>query len=210
MTFLKALSAPFSVSSASALRAASTKRLYCAGSSGLRSGLLGMDHPLNAKSSASGASEGAFISTWPLNRFSIIRANISWLCASLSALSVPTRRSATARSRCMSGVIRQRRGSATVAKFLSAHLTALKAAQHRKSVQQLRLLARPKANINGRVAATPGKPLCSRTIPPKYYLATSGGLAIPSMQKMFRHMLQLDKSILPQFDVLCSIEGDLA
>ena len=38
-TFLKARSAPSSVLAASAFFAASTKRLYCAGSSGLRSGL---------------------------------------------------------------------------------------------------------------------------------------------------------------------------
>ena len=39
-TFLNALSAPFSVSSASAFFAASRKRLYCAGSSGFWLGVL--------------------------------------------------------------------------------------------------------------------------------------------------------------------------
>lgn len=186
------------------------KRLYCAGSSGLRSGLCGMDHLLKVKSPAPGASGGACIATRPLNRFSIMRASISWLCANLSALSVPRLRSATARSRCISGVIRQRRESTTVAKSLCAHPTALKAARHRKSVQQLRLLARPMANINGRVAATSKRPLYNRPIPLKYYLATSGGLAIPSTQKTFRQKRQLDKSVFQQFDVLCSTEGDLA
>jgi hypothetical protein len=45
MTLLNALSAPSSVLSASALRAASTKRLYCAGSSGFGAGFFAMPAP---------------------------------------------------------------------------------------------------------------------------------------------------------------------